>query len=92
MTDMFLERHFDPAVGAHALFDTDPQAARHQWVGAGEAEVIAFRLQAFAHFQYVAVAGRSQQTDGGALSLQQGVRRDGGAMDDVFGFRQQRRD
>ena len=54
----------------------------------GRAEVVAFGLQPLAHLDDVAMALGGQHRHLRTLAFQQGIGRDGGAMDDALGARQ----
>ena len=76
----------DRAVGPHALRHTEPQRAWHELLGWWHAEIVAIFFEALAHLDDVAMAFRGEQTDLGALVLEQRVGGDGGAVHDAFGL------
>ena len=79
----------DTAVGADSLSHPEPQVTRHQWLGPGEAQIVALRLQAFAHFQHVPMSRARQQTHPGAPAFKQCVGGDCHPVHDALGARQQ---
>ena len=86
-----IERRLHGAIGAQPLGHAEPPAARHQRLRRRQAQIVAVRLQALAHFQHIAVALGRQQADRGALALQDGVGRDRGAVHDALGPAEQGR-
>ena len=64
--------------------------ARNQRVGRRLSERVAVVLESFAHLEDVAMPLGGEQTEPGALALQQGVGRDGGPVDDALRRSEQR--
>jgi hypothetical protein len=60
--------------------------------GRRHAEVVAVVFQTLAHFEDVTMSLGRQQPHLGPLTLQQGIGGDRRAVDDAFGFIQQRRE
>ena len=85
-----VERDLDPAVGAHPLAHRQAQPARHELLGRRHAQIVAVVLQPLAHLDDVAMAFGGKQAEAGALAFEQRVGRDGRAVHDAVGLRQQR--
>ena len=85
-----VERDFDAAVGAHPLAHGQAQPARHELLGRRHAEIVAVVLQPLAHLDDVAMAFGGEEAEAGALAFEQRVGRDGRAVHDAVGLRQQR--
>ena len=69
--------------------DAEAQRARHELLRRRHAQIVAIVLQALAHLDDVAMAFGGQQSDLGALVLEQGVGGHGGAMHDALGLREE---
>ena len=85
-----VERDLDPPVGAHPLADGEAQPARHELLGGRHSEIVAVVLEPFAHLDDIAMAFSGEEAEAGALAFEQRVGRDGRAMHDPVGLRQQR--
>jgi hypothetical protein len=77
-----VERRQHRSVRAQPLAHRQAQAARHQGRRRGHPQVVALGLQPFAHLHHVAVAFRGERGDARAAAFEQGIRGDGGAVDD----------
>ena len=86
-----VQRQRNGAVRPHPLGDPEPQAARHQRLGRGHAQIVALGLQALAHFDDVAMAGGRQHANPRGLAFQQRIGGNGGAMHDAQTAAEQRR-
>ena len=78
----WVERRGDLAVEADPLLHAEPARARHERNGRRHAQVVAVLLEPFAHLDHVAMSLGGQHADGGALALEEGIGRDGRAVDD----------
>src|SRR5262249_43631555 len=76
------ERRVDAPIETDPLLDAEPARSRNEGNGGRHTEVVAVVLEPFTHLDDVAMALGREHADGSALSLQQGVRRDRGAVDD----------
>ncbi len=68
----------------------EAQPARHELLGRRHAEVVAVVLEPLAHLDDVAMAFGRQEAQAGALAFEQRVGRDGRAVHDPVGLREQR--
>ena len=75
-----VEGRDDLAVGADPLGDLQPPRPRHQQPGLVDREVVDVRPDLASQLQDVAKAPRGEETDWGPVPLEQGIRRDGGAV------------
>ena len=78
-----VQRHRDRAIRAHLFGDFQPQPAFHQRAGLGPGDVIQNGHPQVADFQNIAEPARGDQRRAGALGLQDGVRADGGGMQNI---------
>ena len=85
-----VERRLDAAVGAQTLANSEPQFARDELLGRRQAQIVAVVLQTLAHLDDVAMAIGCQQSDPGALMLEERVRRDSRPMHDALRLREQK--
>ena len=84
-----IQRHFHPPIRTQPFTHRKPQAARHQRGGGGQAHIVAFGLQPFAHFNHIAMPFRGEHRNLRALAFKQGIGGNRGAMDDAFCLPQQ---
>jgi len=84
-----IKRHFHPPIRAQPFAHRKPQAARHQRGRGGQAHIVAFRLQPFAHFNHIAMPFGGEHRNLSPLAFQQRIGGNGGAMDDAFCLPQQ---
>ena len=75
-SESIVERRRHLAVGLEPLPDAEAQLARHQRFRRRRAQIVAVALEAFAHFDHVAMAFGREQRNLRALALQQRVGRD----------------
>ena len=80
-----VERRQHLATGLEPLLHAKAQFARHQRFRRRRTQIVAVVLEAFAHFDDVAMALRGQQRDLGAAALQQRIGRNRGAVHDPVG-------
>ncbi len=80
-----VEGDFDAAVGADAFAHAEAEVAGDELDRGRLAEVVAVVLEAFAHFDDVAVAFGGEQADFRALVFEEGVGGHCGAVDDAAG-------
>ena len=71
------------AVAIHAFRYFEAMAARHEWVGELQEQVVDVVALLGAHLEDVAEAARGDQAEAGAAALDQGVGDQGGAVHDV---------
>jgi hypothetical protein len=76
------ERCVDATIEPDPLLHAQSSCSRHEWDRRRHAQVVAVVLEPLAHLDDVAVALGGEHADGRALSLEQGVGRDGGAVHD----------
>jgi hypothetical protein len=81
-----VERRGDLAVGLQPFKHTKPALARHQRLRRRNTQIVTIALEAFTHFDHVAMALRRQQRNFGAFLLEQRIGRDRRAVDDAVGI------
>ena len=79
-----IQRDFHPPIRAQPFTHRKPQAARHQRGGGGQAHIVAFGLQPFAHFNHIAMPFRGEHRNLRPLAFQKRIGGNRGAMDDAF--------
>ena len=84
-----VERHRHLAIPAYALWHPQPQIAWHERLYWGHAQIIAVLFHALAHFEEIAEAGGSEQSDFSAFAFNERIRRHCRAMNEQFRGRQE---